>query len=69
MQEFHYVAQDDDGRRFNGSLKAETRDLALKTLSERFTIVTRLETRNQSSSMGFFAGRVGGEDLLNFCAN
>ena len=67
MQEFHYVAQDDDGRRYNGSLKAETRDLALKTLSERFTIVTRLETRTQSSSLGFLTGRVGGEDLLNFC--
>jgi type IV pilus assembly protein PilC len=67
MTEFHYVAQDDEGRRFNGSLKAESKDTALKILSERYSIVTRLEHRATQSPIGLLSHRIQGEDLLGFC--
>jgi len=67
MRDFHYVAQDDKGRRYTGSVKADSHDLALKALSERFAIVTRLESHSGGSSGGLFSRRIPNEDLLGFC--
>lgn len=65
--DFHYVAQDETGRRYAGSLKADSKDEALKMVSERFAIVTRLEHRTEKSSYSPFGNRIKGEDLLGFC--
>lgn len=65
--EFFYVAHDNTGKRFTGSFKAESKAEALKLLSERYEIVTRLEHRTESRSLNPFAGRVRGDDLLGFC--
>ncbi len=67
MIEFHYVAQDENGRRFNGSLKSESKDEALSTLAQRYAIVTRLEHRAPRTSINLFGNRIKGEDILGFC--
>lgn len=65
--EFFYVAHDQAGKRFTGSFKAESKAEALKLLSERYEIVTRLEHQTSSQRLNPFSGRVRGEDLLGFC--
>ena len=67
MGDFHYVAHNADGKRFTGSLSAESRDEALETLSGRFSIVTQLEERVEKASYLAFRGHVSGDDLLGFC--
>lgn len=67
MIEFFYVAHDSSGKRFTGSFKSESRDEALKLLSERYEIVVRLEQATQRSGFNPFEGGVRGEDVLGFC--
>jgi type IV pilus assembly protein PilC len=67
MMEFHYVARDEAGRRYAGSLKSESKDEALKAVSERYPIVTRLEHRVPRASFNLLGNRIKGEDILGFC--
>lgn len=67
MIEFHYVAHDEAGRRYAGSLKAESQDEALKVISERYVLVTRLEHRSTQNSYGLLRRGIKGEDILGFC--
>lgn len=66
MPEFHYSARDEQGKRFAGSVEAETQAGALEILSERYSIVTRLEKKQEPSRINPFRGGVKGEDLLTF---
>lgn len=65
--EFFYVAHDSAGKRFTGSFKAESKEDALKLLSERYEIVVRLESRAAKRGLNPFGRGVKGEDLLGFC--
>jgi type IV pilus assembly protein PilC len=65
MLEFHYAALDDKGHRFAGTLEADDKTAALKILTERYPIITRLEKRSQTISMDHIFRPIRGEDILN----
>ena len=66
MPEFHYSARNEQGKRFAGSIEAETQTEALQSLSEQYAIVTRLERKAEKSVLTPFFSGVKGEDLLSF---
>lgn len=66
MPEFLYSARNEQGKRFAGTLEAETQTDALAILSERYAIVTRLERRAKRRLLPPLFGGVKGEDLLGF---
>lgn len=65
MPEFQYAARDEKGQRYAGTVEAEDKTAALAMLTERYPLVTRLETKAESSVWIPFSG-VKGEALLGF---
>jgi len=63
---FQYAALDDKGQRFAGVLEADSKTAALGVLTERYSIVTRLETQVQKFSLDRVLNPIKGEDVLNF---
>jgi type IV pilus assembly protein PilC len=66
MPEFHYSARNEQGKRFAGSLEAESQTAALQVLSEQFALVTRLEPKAQTHLLTPLIRGIKGEDLLSF---
>lgn len=66
MAEFHYSARDERGKRFAGSIEAESQTEALQVLSDRYAIVTRLERKASKSLLAPVFTGVKQEDLLGF---
>jgi type IV pilus assembly protein PilC len=66
MPEFHYSARNEQGKRFAGSIEAETQTEALQALSEQYAIVTRLERKAKKNLLTPLFSGVKGEDLLGF---
>ncbi len=66
MPEFHYSARNETGQRFAGSLEAANKTEAMLNLSERFSIVTRLEEKSSTKWINPFGATVKGEDILAF---
>lgn len=66
MAEFHYSARNEQGKRFAGSIEAQTQSEALQLLSEQYALVTRLERKSGKSSLTSLFSNVKGEDLLSF---
>lgn len=66
MPEFHYSARNEQGKRFAGTIEAESRAAALQSLSEQFALVTRLERKAVRSRWMLLGSGVKGEDLLGF---
>lgn len=61
------MAQNEQGMKITGVLKADGRASALKALSEKHLIVTRLTTvRTAHSILGILLNRVKGEEILLF---
>lgn len=66
MPEFHYSARNEQGKRFAGTIDAESQTAALQALSEEYSIVTRLERKAERSLLTPLSRGVKGEDLLSF---
>ena len=66
MPEFHYSARNEQGKRFAGTIDAESQTEALQALSEEYSIVTRLERKAERSLLTPLSRGVKGEDLLSF---
>lgn len=66
MPEFHYAALNDKGQRYAGVLDAESKTAALKTLTDRFPVVTRLEPKAGPGLLKPLFSPIKGEDVLSF---
>lgn len=72
MYKFSFVVYDQDGHRTAGVMDAENRDAALKILSDKDLLVTKLSLMENTVKTGIFKGfdqhtaRVKGENLLLF---
>lgn len=67
MAQFIFVAHDKDGKRVSGILESQDREAALKMLSDKDYIVTKLNPiLRKTGILGWFSGSIRKEEILLF---